>query len=174
MISSFKSEKVRKSTPARINPNNEVKISLDTDVHQAIDFICNLFQIQKFDTIKICGLSKAIRKVVLITEIVKTKVNGLYQINNIDCLSKKGGYPNHSNQDDMGLVPRLEVLLSFIEPTKEEKKNLGYQAPSNYHMKNEKNKIHQPRKIKNERKLFKIRLRWNNKLKKLNNLIIKN
>ena len=167
MISNFKSEKVRNSAPARINPNNEVKISLDTDVHQAIDFICNLFQIQKFDTIKICGLSKAIRKVVLITEIVKTKVKGLYQINNIDCLSKKGSHSNYSNQDDMGLVPRLEVLLSFIEPTKEEKNNLGYQAPSNYHMKNTKNKIYQPRKIKNMRKLFRIRLRWYNRVKKI-------
>ena len=31
--------KIRNSNPARINPNNEVKISFDADVHQAIDFI---------------------------------------------------------------------------------------------------------------------------------------
>ena len=139
--------KIRNSNPARINPNNEVKISLDTDVHQAIDFITNLFINQHFEKIIICGLSKAIRKVVLITEIVKTKVNGLFQINKIDCLKKRG--KTNEYDDDMGMVPRLEIILSTKEPSNEEKSYQGYQGISEY------NKTKTVHKVKRRRYRYK-------------------
>ena len=62
-----------------INPNNEIKISENTDVHETIDFIMNLFNYKNYDTIIISGLNKAIKKVVLIAEIIKTKIPGLHQ-----------------------------------------------------------------------------------------------
>ena len=45
-----------------INPDNEIKISENTDVHETIDFIMNLFSNKNYDTIIISGLNKAIKK----------------------------------------------------------------------------------------------------------------
>ena len=67
-----------------INPNNEIKISELTDVHETIDFIIELFTQKNYETIIISGLNKAIKKVVLITEIIKSKIPGLHQINEIN------------------------------------------------------------------------------------------
>ena len=71
-----------------INPNNEIKISENTDVHETIDFIMNLLTNKNYETIIISGLNKAIKKVVLITEIIKIKIPGLHQINEINCLNR--------------------------------------------------------------------------------------
>lgn len=127
-------------TPARINPNNEIKISQDTDVHSAIDFICDLFTNKKYETIKILGLSNAIKKVILIVEVVKSKIEGLYQINEI------GGFRGKTMKDkttdteifmEDQFVPRIEILLTLIPPSEEEKKLAGYQEPSDYSKHNE-------------------------------------
>ena len=123
-----------------INPNNEIKISENTDVHETIDFIMNLFTIKNYETIIISGLNNAIKKVVLIAEIIKIKIPGLHQLNEINCLNKINNneikYNNNSeiknniiNDDKM--IPRLSIKLTFIEPSKEEKENLGYQKPLN-------------------------------------------
>ena len=72
-----------------INQNNEIKISELTDVHETIDFIIELFTKKNYETIIISGLNKAIKKVVLITEIIKSKIPGLHQINEINSLYKQ-------------------------------------------------------------------------------------
>lgn len=122
-----------------INPNNEIKISEYTDVHETINFIMDLFTNKNYNTIIICGLNKAIRKVVLITEIIKAKIPGLYQLNEINCLSDNEGVFNNNseeiknniNEDNEKIIPRLAIKLTFIEPSKEEKEKLGYQNPLN-------------------------------------------
>lgn len=122
-----------------INPNNEIKISEYTDVHETINFIMDLFTNKNYNTIIICGLNKAIRKVVLITEIIKAKIPGLYQLNEINCLSDNEGVFNNNseeiknniNENNEKIIPRLAIKLTFIEPSKEEKEKLGYQNPLN-------------------------------------------
>ena len=122
-----------------INPNNEIKISEYTDVHETINFIMDLFTNKSYNTIIICGLNKAIRKVVLITEIIKAKIPGLYQLNEINCLSDNEGVFNNNseeiknniNENNEKIIPRLAIKLTFIEPSKEEKEKLGYQNPLN-------------------------------------------
>ena len=123
-----------------INPNNEIKISENTDVHETIDFIMNLFTIKNYETIIISGLNNAIKKVVLIAEIIKIKIPGLHQLNEINCLNKINNneikYSNNSEIEsnvisDDKMIPRLSIKLTFIEPSKEEKENLGYQKPLN-------------------------------------------
>ena len=123
-----------------INPNNEIKISENTDVHETIDFIMNLFTIKNYETIIISGLNNAIKKVVLIAEIIKIKIPGLHQLNEINCLNKINNneikYNNNSEIEsniisDDKMIPRLSIKLTFIEPSKEEKENLGYQKPLN-------------------------------------------
>ena len=115
-----------------INPNNEIKISELTDVHETIDFIIELFTQKNYETIIISGLNKAIKKVVLITEIIKSKIPGLHQINEINSLYKQNN--NGINIDEINnenAMPRMSVKLTFIEPSQEEKNDLGYQRPLN-------------------------------------------
>ena len=123
-----------------INPNNEIKISENTDVHETIDFIMNLFTIKNYETIIISGLNNAIKKVVLIAEIIKIKIPGLHQLNEINCLNKINNHEINNNNNneienniinDEKMIPRLSIKLTFIEPSKEEKENLGYQKPLN-------------------------------------------
>lgn len=120
----------REKLPPRININNEIKISQDTDVHFTIDFIYDLFINQKYKTIIICGLSKAITKVVLIAEIIKLKVKGLHQINKIDCLNINKRIDDSGKLDERKMVPRMEIRMTFIEPNEKEKENMGYQKPT--------------------------------------------
>ena len=121
-----------------INPDNEIKISENTDVHETIDFIMNLFTNKNYETIIISGLNKAIKKVVLIVEIIKIKIPGLHQLNEMNCLNKpnyNGLNYNNDNENNIinndTIIPRLSIKLTFKEPSKEEKENLGYQKPLN-------------------------------------------
>ena len=100
----------------------------------------NLFTIKNYETIIISGLNNAIKKVVLIAEIIKIKIPGLHQLNEINCLNKIINndikYNNNSEIEsniinDDKMIPRLSIKLTFIEPSKEEKENLGYQKPLN-------------------------------------------
>ena len=125
-------EKNRELKHPFINPNNEIKISELTDVHETIDFIIELFTKKNYETIIISGLNKAIKKVVLITEIIKSKIPGLHQINEINSLYKQNsvGINNDEISNEIGM-PRMSIKLTFIEPTEEEKNDLGYQRPLN-------------------------------------------
>ena len=115
-----------------INPNNEIKISELTDVHETIDFIIELFTKKNYETIIISGLNKAIKKVVLITEIIKSKIPGLHQINEINSLYKQNSIGiNNDEISNENAMPRMSIKLTFIEPTEEEKNDLGYQRPLN-------------------------------------------
>ena len=78
---------------------------------------------------------------------MKTKVNGLFQINKIDCLKKRG--KTNEYDDDMGMVPRLEIILSTKEPSNEEKSYQGYQGISEY------NKTKTVHKVKRRRYRYK-------------------
>ena len=107
-----------------INPENEIKISENTDVHETINFIMNLFTNKNYETIIISGLNKAIKKVVLIVEIIKIKIPGLHQINEMNCLNKPNyNEINYNNGNDKEnniinndtIIPRLSIKLTFKE-----------------------------------------------------------
>ena len=80
---------------------------------------------------KISGLNKAIKKVVLITEIVKSKIPGLHQINEINTLYKQNNEINQNDISNENGMPRMSIKLTFVEPSEEEKNNMGYQRPLN-------------------------------------------
>jgi hypothetical protein len=96
-----------------------IKISLKTNVKNAIDYMIKLFKDNDGEVVFICALSLAISKLILIVEVVKTHIKNLHQINNIDCLVKTLG--NTTKR-----VPKMEVILTKIEPIA---KGLGYQSP---------------------------------------------
>ena len=125
-------EKNRELKHPFININNEIKISELTDVHETIDFIFELFTKKNYQTIIISGLNKAIKKVVLITEIIKSKIPGLHQINEINSLYKQNNNEINDNEiNSDNSLPRMSIKLTFIEPSQEEKNNMGYQKPLN-------------------------------------------
>ena len=124
-------EKNRELKHPFINPNNEIKISELTDVHETIDFIMELFTKKNYETIIISGLNKAIKKVVLITEIIKSKIPGLHQLNEINSLHKQNNNGTNNETNTENAIPRMSIKLTFIEPSQEEKNNMGYQRPLN-------------------------------------------
>jgi hypothetical protein len=124
-------EKSRELKHPYINPNNEIKISELTDVHETIDFIFELFTKKNYQTIIISGLNKAIKKVVLITEIIKSKIPGLHQLNEINSLYINNNGINDNEINNENAMPRMSIKLTFIEPSQEEKNNMGYQKPLN-------------------------------------------
>ena len=124
-------EKNRELKHPFINPNNEIKISELTDVHETIDFIMELFTKKNYDTIIISGLNKAIKKVVLITEIIKSKIPGLHQLNEINSIYKQNSNGINNEINNENAMPRMSIKLTFIEPSQEEKNNMGYQRPLN-------------------------------------------
>ena len=124
-------EKNRELKHPFINPNNEIKISELTDVHETIDFIMELFTKKNYETIIISGLNKAIKKVVLITEIIKSKIPGLHQLNEINSIFKQGNNDINNEINNENAMPRMSIKLTFVEPSHEEKNNMGYQRPLN-------------------------------------------
>ena len=124
-------EKNRELKHPFINPNNEIKISELTDVHETIDFIMELFTKKNYDTIIISGLNKAIKKVVLITEIIKSKIPGLHQLNEINSIYKQNNNGINNEINNENAMPRMSIKLTFVEPSQEEKNNMGYQRPLN-------------------------------------------
>ena len=124
-------EKKRELKHPFINPNNEIKISELTDVHETIDFIMELLTKKNYETIIISGLNKAIKKVVLITEIIKSKIPGLHQINEINSIYKQSNDNINKEFNNENAMPRMSIKLTFIEPSQEEKNNMGYQRPLN-------------------------------------------
>ena len=124
-------EKNRELKHPFINPNNEIKISELTDVHETIDFIMELFTKKNYETLIISGLNKAIKKVVLITEIIKSKIPGLHQLNEINSIYKQNNNGINNEINNENAMPRMSIKLTFIEPSQEEKNNMGYQIPLN-------------------------------------------
>lgn len=70
------------------------------------------------------GIKSAIDKVVLISEVVKSRVKGIHQILEIGCLNNEDIFYN----DDYisKIIPKISVTLSNFEP---KNKDLGYRAP---------------------------------------------
>jgi hypothetical protein len=110
-----------------MNSNNEmkiVKISFDTNVKNAIDYIIDLFENKHIESVKIIGLSQAITKVILIVEVIKARIQNLHQTNQIDSIVARDKYDSNQTKN----VPRVDILLSTKEP---DEKGNGYQIPLN-------------------------------------------
>jgi hypothetical protein len=86
---------------------------------------------KNYDTIIISGLNKAIKKVVLITEIIKSKIPGLHQLNEINSIYKQNSNGINNEINNENAMPRMSIKLTFVEPSQEEKNNMGYQRPLN-------------------------------------------
>ncbi len=98
-----------------------IKISLNTNVKNTIDEIEKILNEKVDEIVYFCALSLAMSKLILIVEIIKTKVLGLHQLNKIDCL-----VVNNTKGEEMKRIPKMEILLTRLEPSV---KDEGYQSP---------------------------------------------
>lgn len=70
------------------------------------------------------GIKSAIDKVVLITEVIKSRVKGIHQVLDIGCLNND---ENIYNDDYINkIIPKISVTLTNFEP---KYKEFGYRAP---------------------------------------------
>jgi hypothetical protein len=111
---------------ARREGENLVKLSARTNVRAVIRYIVDLFKVKNYDTVHISGLNFAISNVILVTEVVKTQVLGLHQVNNIDCVEMDSRDQSSGEVQVIRRTPKFEVILSRAEP---KSKTFGYQRP---------------------------------------------
>lgn len=97
------------------------KISINSNIEDIIDKITKDIEF-KYD-VHLMGLNTAINKVVLISEIIKSKIGGIHQLCTISSLTNEDN--NYKYEIDK-LMPKLDILLSLDEPIF---KGNGYQPP---------------------------------------------
>lgn len=73
----------RVNKPHEKAPDNEVRINKKTPMNNYIKYILTQFQEKGQDEVTIKSMGDAITKIVTIAEIIKYRVKGLHQINNI-------------------------------------------------------------------------------------------
>ena len=122
----------RKLTEQEAEDFDKLKKKIEQTENKLIGYKKQQLQLSEEPEKMNLGFDKAIKKVVLITEIIKVKIPRLHQINEINCLNKNNNINDiNDNHTDDKIIPRLSIKLTLIEPTKEEKENLGYQKPLN-------------------------------------------
>ena len=96
-----------------------VKISLKTNIKSIINYSNYLLKKKDLKYITLSGLNNAIKRVIIVAEIMKVKVQNLHQMTKIDSVV-------FVNKDNQTIMPRMEITLSKFEPIKKE---YGYQGP---------------------------------------------
>ena len=108
-------------------PENEIRVSGNTNVLRTIERITELFK--NHDNVIISGINTGITKVILITEIIKLKIKDLHQYNKIETIT--GEMKEEDNQQEEAqpvyYLTRFKVELS--QNKIELPKNTFYQAP---------------------------------------------
>lgn len=115
------------------------KIGLATNINMSISNIISIFQSKVNDNIeiKLLGLNTAISKVVLMSEVIKSRLKGIHQVLSIGCYDynkddkdqindKKSKKKSNISNDVEKLTPKIEITLSNFEPLN---KTEGYQKP---------------------------------------------
>jgi hypothetical protein len=98
---------------------NLVKISLKTDLRKILAYVQYLLKKKELDFVVLSGLDRAIKRVIVVAEIMKVKMPNLHQVNVIDHVIFK-------NNEGEVFLPKMEITLSHLEPAI---KTYGYQAP---------------------------------------------
>ena len=73
----------RVDKPREKAPDNEVRINKNTPMSNYVKYILSQFQEKGAEEVTIRSMGDAITKIVTIAEIIKYRVKGLHQINNI-------------------------------------------------------------------------------------------
>ena len=105
-----------------------IKIGKQSNLEELIDKIINLITScnknnKKIDVV-LQGIKNAICKVVLVSEVIKSRIKGVHQICDISCLNK---IENENKSNIEYLIPKIEVILFNYHP--EKIPDLGYAPP---------------------------------------------
>ena len=110
-------------------PENEIRISNRTDVVHGVERVEEAFK--KFDNVILSGINQGISNVLLITEIVKLKIENLHQYNFIETITRE--VKEENKEEDQGdehpkYLTRFKVEL-YKTKLQEPPKGSFYEAP---------------------------------------------
>lgn len=124
-------EKYRKVRSEREEvPEGVIRVNRNIQARVFIDQVLEEFNTKKKDTVTLSSLGEAITKSVTIAEIVKHRVKGLHQVNEISTIVIDDEYEPLEEGLDKMTVSRKLTCLQIILSKKQLDKNLpGYQEP---------------------------------------------
>ena len=112
-------------------PDGIIRVNRTINARQFIDQVLEIFNDQKKDEVILSSLGEAITKSVTIAEIVKHRVPGLHQVNEISTIVIDDEYePIEEGLTAMTLKRKLTCLQIHLTKTKPKDTNVaGYQEP---------------------------------------------
>ena len=114
--------------PKSNTPENEIRVSGQTNVLKGVERVEEAFK--KFENVTLSGINTGISKVLLITEIVKLKIENLHQYNFIETITRE--VKEEDKQEESGEAPRyltrFKVELYKTKPSSAPK-GAFYEAP---------------------------------------------
>jgi len=106
-------EKYRRAKLNQAPPHNEVRVNRDTPTNNYVRYVMTQFKECGAEKVHIVAMGEAIYKIITIAELVRYRVPGLHQINDINCREFKDEYlPNEEGLDK--LVFRRKVACFKI------------------------------------------------------------
>ena len=114
--------------PKTSAPENEIRVSEKTNVLTGVERVEEAFK--KFDNVTLSGINNGISKVLLITEIVKLKINDLHQYNLIETIKREVHEENKEEDTDEHpkFLTRFKVEL-YKNKLDKPPKDSFYEAP---------------------------------------------
>ena len=112
-------------------PDGIIRVNRTINARQFIDQVLEIFNEQKKDEVILSSLGEAITKTVTIAEIVKHRVPGLHQVNEISTIVIDDEYePIEDGLTPMTLKRKLTCLQIHLTKTKPKDSSVpGYQEP---------------------------------------------
>ena len=110
-------------------PENEIRVSAQSNVLKGVERVEEAFK--KFDNVVLSGINAGISKVLLITEIIKLKVNDLHQYNFIETITREVKEENKQEEESEErprFLTRFKVELYKTKPASAPKGSF-YEAP---------------------------------------------
>ena len=114
--------------PKTSAPENEIRVSDRTNVLHGVERVEEAFK--KFDNVTLSGINNGISKVLLITEIVKLKIDNLHQYNLIETIKREVHEENKEEESDEHprFLTRFKVEL-YKNKLDKPPKDAFYEAP---------------------------------------------
>ena len=99
--------------PKTSAPENEIRVSDRTNVLHGVERVEEAFK--KFDNVTLSGINNGISKVLLITEIVKLKIDNLHQYNLIETIKREVHEKNKESNGHPRNLAKFKIELYKIK-----------------------------------------------------------
>jgi ribonuclease P/MRP protein subunit RPP25 len=113
-------------------PDNEIRVRKDNAIGKYLRRANDIFsgKVQGFDTVVIKGVANAMENAVKLAELIKHRVGGLYQLNEIKTIEITDEFEPLEEGLDYLTFSRNSTMLSItLSKTELDNRNIGYQDP---------------------------------------------